>query len=119
LVVSDLEWLRQQLSRYSYRPTWTFEVEYMPDPLAWVDRYSILTRFKVMNSYPPHQEIEIKSLEPVPSFVIEHHDAEAFKRWFPVMIWYVEQHESKEWLRRDGELVDDPHKQEKILPQIS
>jgi hypothetical protein len=108
-VVSDLEWLRQQLSRYSYRPTWTFEVEHIPDPLWGPDKYMIITRFKVMNSYPPHQEIEIRSLEPVPSFIVEHQDEGVFKNWFPVMIWHVEQHESKEWLRRDGILVNDPH----------
>ncbi len=38
-------------------------------------------------------------------------DADAFARWLTSALFDIELHESREWLRRDGAIYDDPHEQ--------
>jgi hypothetical protein len=117
-MTTDYDWLQGQLDRYSYRPRWQWLIEQAAADGFWGPGFQVRVTFWATDAHDQGQEVRIISVQPVPSFVVQERDPALFARWFQMTIFEVEKHESREWLRRDGHLVDDPHKQEKILPQI-
>jgi hypothetical protein len=112
-MTTDREWLQSQLDRYSYRSGWTWELLY--DASFWAPAFSVKIDFQVPDAYQPEQEVQIVSGQAIPPWVVTERDPELFKRWFQTVIFNTEMHESREWLRRDGVLVDDPHRDSKIV----
>lgn len=129
-----LQWLKTELARWTYKPGFTFEVippernptPFMPAGYSWEPSLRITAALpdsrRETASDPPVMEWDEVANEPrlrlerrlipisqtvtVPYYL----DADAdFRRWFSSVLMDFEHHEQREWLRRDGELVDDPH----------
>lgn len=107
----DRQWLRDQLARYTYRPGWTLTLATEPmgvygqyDPyllVEWVDR----------DSRNPDRIIRLKYTTVIPAIIaVQRHD-HIFAEWLAQALIQVETHESREWLRRDGQIYNDPHAQ--------
>jgi hypothetical protein len=109
------EYLRfsELLQRISYKQNVTLS--------AWIDRSDIpmglekvylVIEMKVPDSRGSGREKPIGGKYPVPYGLMIEHNEEQMVRWIKMMIRSAEFHEIDEWLRLDGELIDDPHKKE-------
>jgi hypothetical protein len=130
-----LNWLRTEVARWSYKPGFTFEVIAPERPIAgpfdpagysWEPKLRITAMLpdsrRETPVYPFEQEWEPGMSEPrlrterkvipisqtvmVPYYL---DTADEFARWFSCVLADFEHHEQREWMRRDGRLVDDPH----------
>jgi hypothetical protein len=104
-----LVWLRVELARFTYKPGWVLAFEPPPEDGG---RPSLVVDFVVQDSYHPGREIPIHSRRQVPEHFTELPEwqrPEVFARWLGESLRRVEEHESREWLRRDGQVFDDPH----------
>lgn len=96
-----IEWLTRELERWSYKPGWRLSVSnnmFMPH---------FMTSFKCEDTYNPGSMIE--PCKATPLFRVPIHDEDVFARWLAREVRDVEIHESREWLKRDGKIYDDPH----------
>jgi hypothetical protein len=111
----SLPWLRQQLDRYTYRPGWTMTL--VPgnagflgaEPLGsgWFGR--LIVEFQAVDSRDPTRTVPVRSTNSIPPYIEEQRDEDLFARWLQSVLFEAERHESQEWLRRDGQIYDDPH----------
>jgi hypothetical protein len=105
-----------EVVRYTYRPGWTlriiltratgYAVPHGPD---WYEA-SLQVDAEVDDARNPGRRFRLCAQFPVPYFVA--HDIAGFRHWLARTLQDLEIHESREWLRYDGELVDDPHRRE-------
>jgi len=111
--VTDLDWLRQQLARYTYRPGWTMEIERgLPLGMSIVFDHRICVAYCAPDSRNPDRDMPVQGKFSVPCYVTDQRDEKAFAEWLQRTLFEVERHESREWLRRDGQIHDDPHADE-------
>lgn len=112
-ILADLAWLRAQLERHTYRPNWRMAIndERPTQTSVWMHGgdHHLVVKAIVQNSYQPDRQIEIASRSMVPPYLAEMRDELEFTRWLQQAIFDIEMHESREWLRRDGKLFDNPH----------
>lgn len=96
------KWIREQLARYTYKKGWKFSV---------VEGYFGMgffqTSFACEDTYNPGVMTEV--CKRVPILAVPCGNEEAFARWLECEIQDVEIHESREWLKRDGKIYNDPH----------
>lgn len=115
-VASDLAWLQRQLDRFTYKPGWTFRIDTTPTEGrgGWGRTPFLLTvTVRVEDTYHPGQMIDIGGSVLLPYRLGEVRGPIAereFARFLIGRITDIELHESREWLKRDGEIYDDPHK---------
>jgi hypothetical protein len=108
--VSPLTWLRDQLSRYTYRPGWTLEIGPEPGPVSSMSSAGrLVISFRETDSRDPSRTTRVRSTNVIPIPVAEMFDEAIFADWLQRTLFVVEMHESREWLRRDGQIYDDPH----------
>lgn len=88
---------REQLARFTYKPGWRFEV---------IGNYLRIT-LSTQDTYNPHKTVEVCSVTPVYALGVD--DPDMFAQRLAHRIQEMEIHESREWLRRDGEIFDNPH----------
>lgn len=104
-------WLRKQLARFTYKPGWTFSIEPTNPALSYIRHYLTIV-VDVEDTYRPGHMIKIGGQYPI--FRDVHLTDETAERMFALTlathIESAEIHESREWLRRDGEIYNDPHK---------
>jgi len=128
-----LHWLKTEVARWTYKPGFTFEVIAPQGPgpgrfdvatYSWEPKLRITAMLpdsrRETPVYPYEEEVDadfrprlrterkvipISQTVTVPYYV----DTVAFARWFSSVLNDFEYHEQREWMRRDGELVDDPH----------
>lgn len=129
---ADWWWVSEQLSRFTYRPNWTMTLDDLmvpwaePFPQAIIIRlvfYAPDSRNEVVDqnlrqfnvdtgqSEPVRvrKDVKIGAVKQVPLYILDERSADNFARWLARSIEDMELHESREWLRRDGELWNDPH----------
>lgn len=96
------EWVREQLARFTYKPGWKFEVRNSDIPPAAY----VAISFEAEDTYNPG-----KIVNPgMGAYLYEVPDTEdRFAAWLASKVKAMEVHESREWLRRDGQMWDDPH----------
>lgn len=104
--MTDLEWLRAQLARFSYRPGWSLTI--VPGATYFEDG-RIVVDYGAADSRDPSRTVPVRISFAVPLGLIGLRDEEVFARWLQGVLFEAERHESREWLRRDGVLFDDPH----------
>ena len=109
-----LGWARRQLARFTYKPGWTFKVDVTGDHY-FGGGLRVLATMKVEDSYHPGQTIEVGGwsapmMLPGETGEGRKTDEDWFAFHLTKHIQALEQHESQEWLRRDGKVFDDPHK---------
>lgn len=101
--------LRAELARWTYKPGWRLAI--VPaggtpwaSPLLTVDYIADDSRESLSGI---RGQVKISSRHEVPSLTVD--DLELFGPWLADVLAEVERHEMREWLRRDGDLFDDPH----------
>lgn len=112
------QWLATELARYTYKPGFIMEIR--PDGFGYGHVLSV--RMAVQDSREPRLDdehwagrplgprmVQVGFNERMPPSIAERQDAEQFARWLAGALMKLERHESREWLRRDGEIYDDPH----------
>jgi len=111
-----VSWLEEELARYTYKPGWKLTIvgadhfisgDLFENMFAWTH---LEIRYETIDSYHPERTIPIGARLIVPPYVAYEKDANAFRRWLEHNLDEMERHERREWLRYDGELVNDPHK---------
>lgn len=123
-----MSWLQDEVAKMSYKPGWTLEVV---EPLSYLDaleRYArggflgsfgsvLVVRFEARDSVHPERTtpIAIGAQDVIPAYFAEMRDAEAFRDWVHSILHdKIERHETDEWFRYNGELVNDPHAKDKV-----
>lgn len=96
----SLEEIRDELAHYSYRPGWRLGV--FADP--WEGPVFRLVA-EVPDAFHPDQTVQLRINSRMPP-MRSGHDLAIWLSW---RLQQVEIHESREWLRRDGEQPFDPH----------
>lgn len=109
----ELERVRAELARFTYRPGWELSVEPIESLFAASVGY-LIVRYETPDTYNPdiltlHQQVRL--LLPPPELIIDN-GSDMFARWLQDALFEIERHESREWLRRDGEIFDDPHRED-------
>lgn len=92
--------IARHLDRLTYRPGWTFEV--------YDGRFEgqhLVIRAEVDNSYQPGQLVVLDIHSMLPPM----RDVAALEDWLGWRLRRVESHEQREWFKRDGVPVADPH----------
>lgn len=96
-------WVKGELSRFTYKPGWILD--------AIDDGYSVYLTITFMteDTHNPGRQIKIGMREPIPENILYRKSADHFAKWLQDRLFDVERHESREWLRRDGQIFDNPH----------
>lgn len=103
----DDEWLRNELGLWTYKPGWRFELITSPTP-AWslLGKSYLRITAKVEDTYNPGVMIDIGGQFPLWT---EGRDEMHFGRSLQAAVFDAEQHESREHLKRNGIIWDNPH----------
>lgn len=94
--------IQEHLGRLSYRPGWTIE--------AYQGMYEyahLVIRANVEDSYHPGQVVVLDVHSMLPPVLT----VEELERWLLWRLSRIEIHECREWFKRDGKPVSDPHGQ--------
>jgi hypothetical protein len=92
--------LQAEIAAFSYQPGWTMEI--CQDPWEGPFLYVVAN---VIDGYHPEQTVELRirsNVPPIPS-------REYFAIWLQWRMDQIALHESREYLRRGGRPVFDPH----------
>lgn len=102
------EWAGEQLDRFTYRPGWTLAMEGRTAFAGmWEGRLEV--SFRPADSRDPSRTTEVSANFQLPYYVLDNRDEGLFAEWLQRCLMEAERHESREWLRRDGVIYDDPH----------
>lgn len=101
--------LQQVLETMTYKPTYSFEIVDING--SDVLRITMSTHDSRPDEAPP---LSIPVDFPVPEWLPENAADIEWRNWLHLKIYWCELHESDEWLRFDGELYRDPHKESMI-----
>lgn len=115
-VLAALPWMREQLARYTYRPGWRLSI----DPGGFPDGPAVLIiDYPAIDSRNPERELRFTCRRPLTylwptdpdrlSPTLRQALYVTFGQEVQRAIFDTEMHESREWLRCDGALFDDPH----------
>lgn len=99
--------LRAAFGRFSYKPGWRF--------LVWEDPFEgphISVQATLKNAYRPDETVELDIVSALPPLA----DEDAVAAWLAWRLGRIENHEMREWLRRDGVRVSDPHQDVAATP---
>lgn len=104
----DFEQLEERLASFSYKPDWTMILH----PLGHYPGSFLLISFETEDAYHPGRRttIGIRSGLPPIEFFRDHN---AFDQWLLSRVLVAERHEAQEWLKCDGVMIFDPHKEER------
>jgi hypothetical protein len=105
-LASGEAWLWDELARYTYRPGWVLTVEW--SGLVF-DPPTLVVRYTAPDSNDPARDLSLVFRSVIPPEVTECRNSGDFGGWLAHMLRLVEEHELREWLRRDGVRVSDPH----------
>jgi len=105
-LMTDPCWFREQLARFSYRPGWRLSIN--PGMSLWASG-TLIVRYTAPDSHHPERNIPITFQAALPPGEVFGGREELFAEWLQSTLLDLEQHESREWLRRDGEIYDNPH----------
>lgn len=109
LARSDLgNWLREQLSHYTYKPNVKLEIIAGGYAAFFGAEYRLRVIATLEDTYRPGQTIEVVGYRDL--FWAENYTEDMFGAMVAEYLKEFEIHESREWFKRDGVIVDDPHK---------
>jgi hypothetical protein len=99
--------LADRISRYSYKPGWTIRVGHREGH----DGDWLLIRCATVDAYDPSRRLTLPGGRRI-TRAVEAMDDEQLTAWVLGLIDDIERHERDEWFRRDGVLVNDPHRKD-------
>jgi hypothetical protein len=102
---ADLRWVEQQLARFTYKPGWTFSAR----SNGMNGGIAVTVIMRVEDTYNLGQMVDVKGQLLLTPFTFEPFDEERFARRLADFLKDMEIHESREWLKRDGKIYDNPH----------
>lgn len=104
------QWLKEQLARLTYKPNVTMSI--VPSPgifyQAMGAEWSLQIIMSTEDTYHPGNTLEVYHLSPL--YHADMMDEDRFINDVATALKDMEIHESREWLKRDGAIWDDPHK---------
>lgn len=111
----EVEAVEAIVVRWAYKPGWTVTCH------AIEGGVQLLFRIQTTNSFPPHQQIELTNSETIPYQYIWAGTARVFAANLADIVGTslmraidsVERHERDEWLRCNGQLLHDPHAEQR------
>jgi hypothetical protein len=104
----NIKELQIELGRWDYKPGWHLEIVSDPNLPEW-SRCTLIVRLDADDAREPGRKARIQSRHDLPGHLID--TSEEFARFLQEILLEAERHEMREWLRRDGEIFDDPHKE--------
>lgn len=107
---ADQRWVHEQLKRYVYKPTFTVEVRPVPVPVGAYAPVTVHMQMMVLDARGSERVMPTSMTLAVPHLIVDSRDADQLGIWLRHCIQRMEDHEIDEWFRRDGEIVDDPHR---------
>lgn len=108
--MQQLAWWQSEVARYRYKPDWELTVQAV-DTVSDVAQIVLRVTTLVPDSRDPERTILIGHGQLIPTYFTG--DERFAQHFITNMIRTMEDHERGEWLARDGQLVDDPHKHDK------
>ena len=114
--------VRAEIQRYTYKPGWHLTTRTEPGglqfaPFPHVDGklYNLRLNidFSAEDSRNPGRRIALHAERLIPAGIPEEG---LLRRWLIDVLQDIEYHELREWLRYDGQLVDDPHAESRAAP---
>lgn len=87
-------------ARFTYKPGWEFVVVWTP-----YEGTHLHIRCRLENAYRPGEMTDLQIESPLPPFA----DETAIEEWLIWRLSRIETHEVREWLKRDGEAIRNPH----------
>lgn len=100
----DLRWYQEQLARFTYKPGWSFRIE--PTSFMAPTVAMIVAVMEVEDTYHPGTKVKVSGVR---ELVGIDNNPNAFAMTLASLIQEMEVHEAREWLKRDGEIYDNPH----------
>jgi hypothetical protein len=91
-----------------YRPRWGFYLYDQYDRGQGSVGLTLIIRVVTVNSYPPHEDIVVNHLMPVPPAA---YDRRSWQRWLFDQCLLVDRHEACEFFEVDGDKPFAPHHQ--------
>lgn len=98
----ELREIENHLKHLQYKPGWTFEIQ---TDLSY--RPCLLVSFIAEDAYNPGRETKIGFREALYPY---YRGTKQFEEWLFGVIMKIERHEAREFFKRDGEIINDPHK---------
>lgn len=95
--------VQQHLTRLSYKPGWEFECY----EGRWEGMH-IVIRTPVEDAFNPGQTVVLD----VHCFFPRPESTEELERWLMWRLARIEVHEMREFFKRDGKVIDSPHKKD-------
>lgn len=105
---ASVAWVRSEIARFTYKPGWRFEALAVPGPLSG-GGVQVRAFMTVEDTHQPGRMIEVFNVMHLSDYELAGRPAEWFAKRLANLIKDMEVHESREWLRRDGEILDNPH----------
>jgi hypothetical protein len=106
-----IEEARARLARWTFMPHWEFELDAVDLFWAGQDTPAILRiRSYVPNTYNPAEMVSVTASYPLPP--LRQFDGRAFDAFLRRSVHHRMCHEADEWLRRDGDMIWNPHAHE-------
>lgn len=100
------EQLRDLLAEFSYKPGWKFRLD---DSLIR-DEMVLWIEMEVLDSRGSGHFIPVISRQPIYC----QRTVDQFTRWLCASIRQLEEHETDEWFRFRGQLLHDPHADDRV-----
>lgn len=101
-------WMERELARFTYKPGWRLQLVDAAEFFREQRAYHLIVSYKAQDSRTPDgPETLIRVNVSVPPYIDEEPDA--FAHWLIEAVSEIERHEAREWLRRDGIMLFDPH----------
>ena len=109
-----LDEIEAELSRWTFMPGYRFVLRRntpaVIDGIRLFDHDAGILEIhsRVPDSHNPDRQIDVVATYPMPMNLFMH-GPEQFTRWLRHAVQHRMSHEADEWLKRDGEMVFDPH----------
>lgn len=97
LTVSELQ---EHVKKLTYKPGWNLRVYE-----GLFEGAHFVVRAVMEDSYHPGQKVTLDIHSMLPPML----DTDAFENWIIWRLGRIEVHEAREWFKRDGKPVFDPH----------
>jgi hypothetical protein len=103
--MSAFDELRAELTHWTHKPGYQFDIE----PEFGTAQPMLALTITMADSRSPGHQIRVAFAIALPPHVTRHIDPTLFGAAMLRLLDEAERHETREWLRRDGVLWDDPH----------